>query len=175
MSKIRANRKKNWHKGKCRKHRYLKTFFKPLLNKFSKRNKMNTKLFPVITTISPLNYKSINPFQNFLKVLNTNSRKYVSEIRANRKKKLARKYRYLNVRERERRHESVTRARKRVRIFEMILTADNARIMHSFKCILAGHYLAPVKPMRARRGGPWTSVHRSPSRFFHVSPSPSLL
>lgn len=29
----------------------------------------------------------------------------------------------------------------------MILTPDNAQIMHSFKCILAGHYLTAVSPL----------------------------
>lgn len=35
--------------------------------------------------------------------------------------------------------------------------------MHSFKCILAGHY--PVKPMRGREST-WTSVHLPPASTF---------
>lgn len=42
----------------------------------------------------------------------------------------------------------------------MILTPDNVRIMHSFKCILAGHYLSLVSRLRRL----WRSVQPSGGR-----------
>ena len=57
---------------------------------------------------------------------------------------------------------------------EMILTPDNARIMHSFKCILAGHYLSAVSPSARPFGRVLQRQNLRPRRFPPLLSSPLL-